>query len=103
MADDELTIDEVTPNRTQDFDKIRNKAEDESDAGFYVCLVFQSNAQKNSFLRNLSLDEEAVIDKTYIDGQLFAEAFNVDVPQNRNPPLHDKINKKRQAMAMDNS
>lgn len=80
------------------FDKVRDSTADKLDYMTYAVLVFQSAKQRIEFIEKLPEGVE-VFEGIYVDGQGFAQAMDIPIKLNKNPPLKDRINKKREERA----
>lgn len=76
----------------------RARAADSLEENFYVCLVFQSHAQKKEFLAQMA--DVPVLYGMYADGQTLATRIGMPVTPNEQRPIHSPLDKKLKAMAM---
>jgi len=81
-----------------DFLRKRRRAEarmaDSGELDFYLCLVFQSEKQKNEFLDNLP-GQVRVLYNMYVDGEGMALALGIEgVTPNTFGPLQSPLNKR---------
>lgn len=81
-----------------EFLRQRRKAEarmnDAADLDFYLCLVFQSEAQKQQFLDNLPEPVDVLYDM-YVDGETLAKTVGIEgVTPNTHGPFQSPLNKR---------
>lgn len=70
----------------------KKKQNDQNDAHFYVCVVFQSWDQKVEFLDQIP--EVLAVDDIFIDGETFAKAVGKPVTHNQLPPFDTRVSGK---------
>lgn len=77
--------------------KQKLKIEDHKQIHTYMCLVFQSEAQKFQFMSYFP--GVLCIDEVFVDGETFAEAIGKPVTLNEIPPIESPLNKKLSEIA----
>jgi hypothetical protein len=74
--------------------EIEAQSKDRDDVNFWVCLVFQSQAQRDEFMGQLP-DTVRVLFHQYVDGEALAEAVGIPVSPCRfgvvKSPLHQTL------------
>ena len=83
-ADDSLAMGDIVENsaafkKFQDAKrKMRDRSSDIADQGFYVCLVFQSHAQKAAFCK--SMHDIHCLYTLYMNGEQLCKKIGVEIP-----------------------
>lgn len=72
--------------------KQKLRIEDHKQIHTYVCLVFQSEAQKFEFLAHFP--NVLCVDEVFVDGETFAESIGKSVTLNELPSIDAPVNKK---------
>lgn len=70
----------------------KDKIKDLNEIHMYVCLVFQSEAQKFEFLEKFP--DVLCVDEVFVDGESFAKQIGVELTENSLPPHESAPNKK---------
>lgn len=80
-----------------EFLRQRRKAEarmnDAAEIDFYLCLVFQSEKQKDEFLDNLP-GQVDVLYNMYVDGESLSQVLGIKVTPNTQGPFQSPLNKR---------
>jgi len=99
-GDKALKPEDVAENSPElaEFLRHRRKAEarmnDAGELDFYLCVVFQSEQQKNEFLDNMP-GQVNVLYNMYVDGQGLAEALGIEgVTPNKQGAFQSPLNKR---------
>jgi hypothetical protein len=79
-------------------EKSRDRGKDKSEVNFWLCMVFQSHAQKMEFLGKYP--ELKTVYGMYCDGEAFAEAIGAPVTPNTQKPVANPIDKELSGMVM---
>jgi hypothetical protein len=79
-------------------EKSRARGKDKSEVNFWLCLVFQSYAQKTEFLARFAGLETKY--GMYVDGEAFAKSIGVQVTPNTQKPVANPIDKELSGMVM---
>lgn len=69
--------------------------DDRYDQSFWLCVVFQSEKQKQEFLRAIGQ-----ADGDYVDGQELAEACGIEITPNERKPINSPLDKGLAAMTL---
>ena len=78
------------------FEKERAGRSDDADKEFFLCVVFQSEAQKIEFLEQLP--DLPVFDKIHVDGQKLAEQLGIPILKNTVKPKRNPLNRHLSAL-----
>jgi hypothetical protein len=73
-------------------EKSRARGKDKNEVNFWVCLVFQSFEQKKQFLEKTS--SVPCLYGQYINGEKFAEYFNIQIEKNKKTQFENIVDKK---------
>jgi len=79
-------------------EKSRDRGKDKSEVNFWLCMVFQSHAQKVEFLGKYP--ELKTVYGMYCDGEAFAESIGAAVTPNTQKPVANPIDKELSGMVM---
>lgn len=79
----------------------RKRGLDKNETNFWLCLVFQSWAQKHEFLKQI--EDVYTLYGMYVDGQTLAERVGIPVTPNREKPFLSKLDKALVSRTLRNS